>query len=246
MQLVRAKVCIAVGVLAVSGIALLGCTAGADSQANIGLGRPNAVLALASNLQAPAPLGLPTLVDRRAGIALRSCADLIDALRSSKDLGEVPELPRFNEYVDCLTVTLLAEGRGARDSSFDLHRAGETIYRDLDLASVRSSLAPRRPAEHYRLRDFKQASVEIGRLSVSLHLDGFSYEFKVLALGDFQHLGQTELLIRFTDRATQGGSYNRSSLLVVDVSPQSPAVVAVDAMDVLRARVGGLKTSPKP
>ena len=197
-------------------------------------GTPDAVVTLDHGLSAPAS-ALPLLVNRSEGIELHSCADLIAALRAAKDLGEVAESPRFNAYVDCMAMALVADGRGARDASFDVRHAGKRIYRDLDLASVASSLAPRRPSQHYRLRDFKFDSVQIGPLSAVLRGNGFSYTFQVLALGDFRHLGKTELLVRFTDRAINHGTYDKQSLLVVDVTSSSAALQATDAIDVLKA-----------
>ncbi len=60
-----------------------------------------------------------------------------------------------------------------RESSLGAGDAGERIYRDLDLASLASSLAPRRPAQHYRLQDFKFDYVQIEPLSVVLRGNGF-------------------------------------------------------------------------
>lgn len=191
--------------------------------------------ALAPDLEARVSQAMPALVDQRAGIELRNCADLLDALRLSKDLGEIAERPQFNAYVDCLMPAMLAEGRGVRAAGLGLQGAGERLYRALDLATVPSSLAPRRPAAHYRLSDFSGGSVQIAPLSVDMQLDGFSYQFKVLAVGDFQHAGQTEWLVQFTDRATGAGSYHRRALLVIDASGSSGPVLAVDAMAVLNA-----------
>jgi hypothetical protein len=196
--------------------------------------KTNAVVTLDRRLKAPAST-LPPLVNRSQGIELHSCADLIAALRAAKDLGEVSESPQFNAYVDCLAVALIAEGRGTRDGSLDARHAGERIYRDLDLASVASSLAPRRPAEHYRLQDFKFDSVQTQPLSVTLRGNGFFYRFQVLALGDFRGLGKAELLVRFTDRATNQGTYDTQSVLVLDATSDAKGLQATDAIDVLKA-----------
>jgi hypothetical protein len=204
-------------------LALAGCVRG-----------PASALTLDPTLRAPAA-GLPTIVNRAAGVELHSCADLVAALRAGKDLGEAAEQPPFNAYADCLAVALVADGRAAPDAAFDARSAGERLYRDLDLASVASSLAPRRPAEHYTLQDFKFDAVRIGPLQAQLQGNGFSYTLDVLALGDFRHVGRSELLVRFTDRATRAGTYDRRTVLVIDAAPRAPALVATDAIDVLKA-----------
>ncbi len=215
-----------VSLLALGGCQLARCT--------VTPATTDAVVTLDLGFIAPAPT-LPPLVNRSHGIELHSCADLIAALRAAKDLGKVAESPWFNAYVDCMAVALVAAGRGARDKSFNVRHAGERIYRDLDLASVASSLAQQRPAQHYRLQDFKFDSVQIDSLSVILRGNGFLYTFQVLALGDFRGLGKAELLVRFTDRATNQGTYDKQSVLVLDATPSSAALQATDAIDVLKA-----------
>ena len=219
------RIKLSLSLLAVAGFALIGCASA-----------PAGALTLDATLRAPtAP---PPIVDRAAGIELHSCADLLAALRAGKDLGEAAERPQFNAWADCLAVALIADARPAPDAAFDVHAAADRLYRDLDLASVASSLAPRKPAEHYRLRDFKFEVVDITPLRARLQGDGFAYTLDVLAVGDFRHLGRSELLVRFTDRATNQGSYDRRAVLVIDAGPQAPALVATDAMDVLKGGAG--------
>jgi len=196
---------------------------------------PGAVVTLDHSLSAPASK-LPLLVNRTLGIARHSCADLIAAIAAGKDLGEITEMPQFNAYVACIAVKLVAEGRGAREANIALQHAGARIYRDLDLASVASSLAPRWPAQHYRLHDFKFGVVQIAPLWALLRGDGFLYTFQVLALGDFRGLGKGELLVRFGDRATNGGTNDKQSVRVVGSSLSSTALLATDAIEVLKAR----------
>jgi hypothetical protein len=212
--------------LAVAGLALTGCASA-----------PAGALSLDTTLKAPT--ALPPIIDRAAGIELHSCADLIGVLRAGKDLGEAAERPQFNAWADCVAVALIADARPAPDAAFDVDHAGGRLYRDLDLAGVASSLAQRKPAEHYRLQDFKFDAVTIAPLHAQLQGNGFIYTFDVLALGDFRHAGRSELLVRFTDRASNQGSYDRRSVLVIDAGPQPPALVATDAMDVLKAGTVG-------
>lgn len=213
-------------VLLLACLQLPGCTTVAAA--------PAAVRVLAAGLKPPVR-ALPAIVDRAAGIELHSCADLRAVLRAGKDLGEAAETPQFNAYADCTAAALVAEGRGTDDGAFDLRQAGDRIYRDLDLGTVASSLAQRRPAEHYRLRDLPLVAVDIKPLSVTFRTEGFAYEFRVLAIGDFSHAGHAQLLVRFVDKAIGPGTYDRNTLLVLDVAPQPPTLVAADGMAVLRA-----------
>ena len=208
--------------LAASALVLNGCAI-----------EPAGALSLDTALKAPTALA--PIVDRAAGIELHSCPELVATLRAGKDLGEAAEQPQFNAWADCVAVALIADARPAPDAAFDVNHAGGRLYRDLDLAGVASSLAQRKPAEHYRLQDFKFDVVTLLPLHAQLQGNGFIYTLDVLALGDFRHAGKSELLVRFSERATQQGSYDHRSILVVDAASPQPALVATDAIEVLKA-----------
>ena len=188
-------------------------------------------LLLDPSLQTPSDL--PAIVDRKVGITLHTCDDLIAALRAGKDLGESMEMPSFNSYADCLAITLIADAQHVSSADFDTTHVGERLYRNLDLASVASSLAPRRPAEHYRLQDFNFEKVLISPIQVVLQGNGFTYTFEVLSLGDFRNTGRPELLVRFSDRSNNG-SYNKRIILIIDTTNGSQTLVSTDAIEVLR------------
>ena len=189
----------------------------------------------AAPLASGARARLPAVRDERSGLRLQSCGDLLAALRAGQDLGEIPERQEFADYEGCIRDALARHGRGYRSGRFDLARGGDQIYRDLDLATVHSSLAPRRPAEHYRLSDFHFDTVRAGGLWLELADSAFAYRVDILTIGDFRHRGQAELLVRFTDRATRGGTYDRTTLLVLDIAPDSGTITATDALEVLAA-----------
>ncbi len=98
----RIHLVILMSLLALGCCQVAGCTVTTTARAH--------VIVLAPDLSAPAST-LPPLVDRSRGIELHSCADLIATLRAGKDLGELAESPRFNAYVDCMAVALVANGR---------------------------------------------------------------------------------------------------------------------------------------
>ena len=179
------------------------------------------------------PAHLPEIVDAKSGVSWHTCADLIQALRADRVPEEVTELPQFNSWAGCQSAALVAQGTA--NDGLDAHDAGDRLYRYLDLATVESSLAQDRPADHYVLADFKSAKVETTPTSVTLHDKGFVYELRVLAVGDFRHAGHGEWLVRFIERSVTGGSYDRTAILVVD--PVGDAgLAATDALEALRAK----------
>lgn len=225
--------------MAVSG-ALTACQTASTRNAVSTCGSALCVVVLHDSLNSPTT-ELPELPGPQDEPVIRSCADLLAALRAGTDLGERMELPEFNAYSNCLAKAVIAQGRGTNTSRFDLTQAGQQILTSLDLANVPSSLAPRRPAEHYRLLDFSFRSQRIDPLAVELVADGFTYRFEVLAAGDFRGIGAGELLVRLVDHATNGGTYDGSSLLVLDWTPKGDAIVATDALDLLRPQAARRK-----
>jgi hypothetical protein len=218
-------------------VALLACFMGACTDVPEAGPAARAQARLAAPSSANLAVALPTLQDRRSGVTLHSCAELLDALHADQDLGEIPELPPFAAYAECIRHAVVSGSVGYPDVPFDLARAGDQIYRDLDLAGVPSSLAQRRPSPHYRLQDFSFETVVARPMSLALQGGGFAYRFDVLAVGDFRHTGQAELLVRFTERSTASGTYDRTTLLVLDLAPPSATITATSALDVLRPAV---------
>lgn len=202
-----------------------------------------AVLAGAGCAQAPAagpvvlapeavraPEGpLPPLRDSASGARIEGCDAFVQALRSGQVSDAMIETAPYQAYVGCLVPTLLARAAPPLAGDFDASDPGERIYRELDLATVPSSLAPRRPAERYRLSDFGFASLKISPLAIDASDAGFAYRFEVLARGDFFGSGGSQWLVRFSDRALNGGSYARTSLLVIAPAAEGRGLVASDA-----------------
>lgn len=184
--------------------------------------------------RAPALAPLPVQPANGAAPAITTCEQLLAFLRSGADPGERLESPAFNAYVDCLASAVIDAARPAPGPSrFDPGQAGRQIFDNLDLAHVASSLAPRRPAEHYRLRDFSFRSTRIEPLSVELLSEGFRYRVDVLAAGDFRRRGDAGLLVRLSEKAL-AGSYDRSTLWVLEWAPGGDRIDAFDALDLLR------------
>ena len=169
---------------------------------------------------------------------IQDCDSLLATINSGVDLNETREQKEFNSYWKCLVRAILDHGVAPSKSRFNLSQAGKQIFQHLDLASVRSSLAPRRPNKHYYLRDFTFALKHISATSLSLSTtlkkeDGFYYNFKILATGDFLHDGMLDLLVAFNDDAILR-TYNSFQILILSWSYNSKSIIAVDAVSFLQ------------
>jgi len=175
---------------------------------------------------------LPPLSGPR-GVPITTCNELLTQLRSGFDLGEQRERREFAAWSNCLAGGVIAGARPSGRNTFDLQHAGQQILMRLDLATVPSSLAQRRPAEHYRLTDFQFSSSRIEPLSLELVSEAFRYNFVVLASADFRGTGSAALLVRFTQRAS-AGSYDSNTLLILESATKDEAIVATDAIEHLQ------------
>jgi hypothetical protein len=151
----------------------------------------------------------------------------------------------FGAYAMCLASAVAKNGGAPSATRFNLDKPGPQILAHLDLASVRSSLAQRRPAVHYFLSDFRFSLIRVAPLSVELATDSFRYCFDVLAAGDFRHSGSTELLVRFSDRAIEG-TYDSTAILILTWPPDQDTIEAADAVDFLRSNTAPVKARRSP
>lgn len=175
---------------------------------------------------------LPPLPRASGAAPIQNCNDLLAVLRQHADIDELREQPHFSAYMPCLVAAVIRHGKPPQFWSFDLDRAGIQIFSALDLNSVRSSLAPRRPSEHYRLADFKWSARRVEPHSLRLATPDFRYDIDVLAAGDFQGTGQAELLVRLKDQAF-AGTYDATSILILSWPPGRAAIEATDAVEFL-------------
>jgi hypothetical protein len=167
---------------------------------------------LERHLTSPNETVLPSI--STGSTIIESCAGLLAALRSGADLSEATEHAEFASYSMCLAGAVTRCGAAPTGSRFSAEAVDRQIYEYMDLATVRSSLAPRRPSEHYRFSDFDFPSAQINPLSLTLSGQDFEYAIDVLASGDF--CGQNgNLLMRFTDRSTVG-TYDNTSILILN------------------------------
>jgi len=228
------------GTALLAALSLWACAGAADAARDRGPGAalataPSAVRVLDAGLLrylAQPAHALPPLDGVPGANPVTTCEQLVGAFRAGMEPGELRERPAFAAWSDCLAGALIARGQGIASGALDLENAGQRIFQDLDLASVPSSLAPRRPADHYHLSDFSFVTQRIEPLAVRLESDSFDYAFEILATGDFRRDGHAAWLVRLTDHA-KAGSYAMKTLLLVAPRQPGSALIATDAIELL-------------
>ncbi|RSZ60257.1 hypothetical protein HF313_20900 [Massilia atriviolacea] len=101
---------------------------------------------------------------------------------------------------------------------------GRFLADNFDLASVRSSLAPRRTPDLRTFADFGMLPTNSGDDGVTFDGERWLYQLRVVRRADINNDGIEDLEVCFTDRA-KGASYDASqSLLVSRYSDETYAV----------------------
>lgn len=162
-----------------------------------------------------------------------NCTDLIRYLASGRELGEAAELPSFKPYKVCLEREVISRSRHFSTNPFNPRSIGQQLFQHLDLSSIASALAQRKPAEHYRFVDLNFLAHKAEAQTLTLKEKGFTYRMEAIALGDFLRNGRAQLLVRFSEKATQG-SYDQTALYVLDWPDPQGLIEATSVLDLLR------------
>lgn len=115
------------------------------------------------------------------------------------------------------SMVLMSAARAASPVSFFPEKdLGKFLADKFDLATVRSSLGPRRSLG---LRSFADFGMKPSKATETILVfdtpGGWFYELKILGRGDVNKDGIEDLQICFTDRAQNGGTYHTSKGLLV-------------------------------
>jgi hypothetical protein len=111
-------------------------------------------------------------------------------------------------------------------SYFPKRNLGAFLADKFDLASIRSSLGPRRSPALRTFADFGMTPSTVSEEGVVFEIPGeWLYELKILGRRDVNRDGIEDLEVCFVDHALNGGTYDTSKgLLITRYSPDGYAV----------------------
>lgn len=102
------------------------------------------------------------------------------------------------------------------DSYFPQKGLGDVLSNRFDLATIRSSLGPRRTPATRTFSDFGMKPTQsTDDAVVFLNPGHWLYELRVVARGDFNGDGIEDLKVCFVDRALNGGTYDAAEGLLL-------------------------------
>ncbi|MBR7800517.1 hypothetical protein [Undibacterium fentianense] len=100
----------------------------------------------------------------------------------------------------------------------------EQIVTDFDLATIRSSLGPRRDQSHRTLHSFGFTKSTPTPNTLVLEDEGFIYQIQLLHRGDLNQDGVEDLALCLTEKAKQGTYHAQKPLLVSKYTATGMAV----------------------
>lgn len=125
---------------------------------------------------------------------------------------------------------VLGSAQGATPRSYFPDKGlGLFLSQRFDLATVRSSLGPRRTPAQRTFADMGMTPSEVtDKGLVFLSPGDWHYELRVVARGDFNGDGIEDLKACFTDRALNGGTYDAAEGLLLTRYSDNGYVIALN------------------
>lgn len=127
-----------------------------------------------------------------------------------------------------LFLLLVATSAVAKESSIksflSTSHLPEQLVTDLDLASFRNSLAPRRDLQHRNLSAFHLKKTVVDANTIVLEDSDWSYTLRIIRRGDINGDGVEDVEVCFTDKAKQASYDAQQPLLITKYSNSSMAV----------------------
>jgi hypothetical protein len=118
-------------------------------------------------------------------------------------------------------------------SYFPAKNLGQFLTERFDLASIRSSFGPRRDHGQRTFADFHMKPSKTSEVALVFDTPGeWLYELNIVGRRDVNKDGIEDLVVCFTDRALNGGSYDTSQgLLITRYSHTAYAVALSFSVD---------------
>ncbi len=141
---------------------------------------------------------------------------------------------KISILVISLVSLICVEARASEPSMvthFSKKDALTQLIQELDLASFRSSLGPRRDQQHRTLSAFNFTRSERTDTKVTLEDEGFTYRIEVLQRGDLNKDGIEDLEVCFSERAKQGSYHAQQAMLVTKYSAKTPVLALKFGVD---------------
>lgn len=164
---------------------------------------------------ANAPLPELALADETKTVQVSTCQEFVSGIKEGPVNVEetTNNMQIFADYQPCITSWMLSRAQPSK-KSFLTGDFANLLLDHLDLSSFPSSLGPRLENNKQILEAFHFKDTKTTDKQVTINDNGWTYEFTLLARGDFNSDGIEDLLIRFLDQAGEGNYFSLQTLIL--------------------------------
>jgi hypothetical protein len=162
-----------------------------------------------------------TLISGDKTLQVKSCQSFINII--SDETVHVNETTHnmhiYADYQPCIAAWLVSHAQTSKTTYLNEPYSSQ-IINQLDLSTFRSSLGPRLDKNKKTLADFAFKDIKTNYNNVMINDNSWTYEFTLLARGDFTGDGTEDLLVRFLDQAEEGTYFSLQTLVLERGSAQ--------------------------
>lgn len=193
----------------------------------------NSIVAFSAIANKPLPtLALSTQTE---SMEVRSCQEFVNNIGISRVVETIQNMHVYADYQQCLVSWLFERGNSAT-TSFLEDGFSAVILDQLDLSSFPSSLGPRLDENKNVLSTFSFANTTETADKIVINDEGWSYEYTLLARGDFNGDNKEDFVVRFLDQAGDASYFSVQTLLIEKTSKESQATV-INVSDLLKQSI---------
>ncbi len=178
------------------------------------------------------PLTALTLTDNSKTVEVTNCQDFVNNISQYSVEETTQNMQVFADYQQCV-VSWLTDRAKPANHNFIISDFSTVVMDELDLSGFRSSLGPRLEENKVTLSAFSFSNVTQYTDKVSINDEGWTYEFTLLARGDFSSDGNEDLLVRFLDQSGDSSYFSLQTLLLVKIGIDSK-LTAMDAVRLIK------------
>ena len=178
------------------------------------------------------PLTTLTLTDRSKTLEVTNCQDFISNISQYSVEETTQNMQVFADYQQCV-VSWLTDRAKPASHNFITNDFSTVVMDELDLSSFGSSLGPRLEENKVTLSVFSFSNVTQSANEVTINDEGWTYEFTLLAQGDFTGDGNEDLLVRFLDQSGVSSYFSLQTLLLEKTGNDSK-LTAKDAVKLIK------------
>ncbi len=146
-------------------------------------------------------------------ITVKNCVDMISHINKFELVETDDNYRSYSYYQSCIASLIYKKGKVSTVSFYN-GNFSETIYKDLDLSSFRSSIRPKLDEKIHTFLDLEYKQSGDGN-RILIERPTWHYKFSLLARGDFNNDQIEDLLVGFLDESKSASYFADTTLVLI-------------------------------